>query len=84
MKEVGEAETMHAGNARDSEGLALGTTLVARTETARYSEQRWRRCGSRRGDGDGAALTTPVRRAEDSSGDFTVGTSHQDLGYDGP
>jgi hypothetical protein len=35
-------------------------------------------------DGDGAALTTPVRRAEDGNGDFTVETSRKDLGYDGP
>jgi hypothetical protein len=84
MKKVGEAETMHAGSAQVSDGLALGTSLSARTETARYSEQRWRWCGSRRGDGDGAALTTPVRRAEDGNGDFTVETSRRDLGYDGP
>ena len=75
MKEVGEAETMHAGSARDSDGLALGTTLGARMETARYSEQRWRRCGSQRGDDAGAMLTTPVCRVEDGTGDFTVGTS---------
>ena len=40
----------------------------------RLSVRGWRRRGSR----------TPVFRPEEDGGDFTVGTSRQDLGYDGP
>ena len=55
------------------------------TPTPDFSKQeRQSGCGSRWGDGDAVALGTPVCRPGEDGGDFTVGTSRQDLGYDGP
>jgi hypothetical protein len=80
MKEVGVAEIMHAGSAQYNDGLALNMTLSARTETPQCSEseQRWRDMEMV------MARRSRRRRAQDGSGDFTVRTSRQELGLDGP
>jgi len=56
------------------------------TPTPDFSKQeRQSGCGSRRGDGaHQSGARTPVCRPEEDGGDFTMGTSRQDLGYDGP
>jgi hypothetical protein len=80
MKEVGVEEIMHTGSAQYSDGLALDMTLSVRTETPRCSEseQRWRDMEMV------TARRSRRRRAQDGRGDFTVWTSRQELGLDGP